>query len=587
MKTVIVLSLTACLMSCAQDYKLGPESQVQAGIPKGTVTRHVLAPGRIYQGVPHNYAVYVPAQYSAAKPAPFMIFLDGSGSLGDGQRVPTVFDNLIAKGDMPPLIGIFIDPGVLPAVNDAAQSRYNRIFEYDNVSPVFANFLETELLPELAKSYNLSKDPSDHAIAGVSTGAVGAFVAAWERPDMFRRVLSFIGTFVSMKGADAFPAIIRRTEPKPIRVFLQAGKNDHIGADQPFGVFYGGSWPLNNQQMYEALQFSGYDVKFELGTEAHNMKHGAAIMPDALRWLWRDYGKPIGAHEPKALNQKDWEPRGQVSSIVSAAKPWEQVGLQHGEVSGVAAAQDGRVFYSGGNDIFVADATGKESMFKAGAGATALRMGADGRLYASERSKGRIVSFSMGGDEKVVAEGVDAIDFVMTAKGAIYFADPVKRQVWFVEPSGSKRFVHTNQTIGMMTSLGLTPDQAMLIVGDEGGRFQWSLQILPNGDVANGEPFYRVDLAEWSPTSQARAILTDSIGQVYFSTALGIQYCEQNGRCAGIIAKPAGGPPRAMAWGGKDLDYLYAASGGALYRRPVKIKGVAAWAVVKPPRPPL
>ena len=163
-------------MSCAQDYSLGSDSQEHAGIPKGTVTRHVLAPGKIYQGVPHNYAIYVPAQYAASpelrsRPAPFMVFLDGSGALGPQQRVPTVLDNLIARGDVPAMIGIFIDPGVMPALNDKAQVRANRIFEYDNISPMFASFLETEMIPEVAKSYNLSKDPNDHAIEGVSTGA--------------------------------------------------------------------------------------------------------------------------------------------------------------------------------------------------------------------------------------------------------------------------------------------------------------------------------------------------------------------------------------------------------------------------------
>ncbi|MCU1328592.1 MAG: putative esterase [Bryobacterales bacterium] len=587
MKTLLALTLGFSMLSCAQVYKMGPESEVQPGVPQGKLTRHVLPPGKIYQGVPHNYQIYVPAQYSASKPAPFMIFLDGSGAAGQGQRVPTVLDNLIAKGDVPPLIGIFVDPGVLPAVSDSAQSRYNRIFEYDNVSPMFASFLETELIPEIAKSYNLSKDPNDHAIEGVSTGAVGAFVAAWERPDLFRRVLSFIGTFVSMKGADSFPAIIRRTEPKPLRVFLQAGKNDHIGEGQPFGVFYGGSWPMQNQLMYEALQFSGYDVKFELGTEGHNMKHGAAIMPDALRWLWRDYGKPIEVHEPAALNKKDWEPRGQVYSIVSAAKRWEQVGSNHGEITALATAPDGRVFYSNTDTIFSADASGKEAPFKVTGGATALRMGADGRLYASQTGRRRVVSYGAGPDEKIVAEGVIATDLVLTSKNAIYYVDPATHTVGLIDASGQKRNVLNNPAISLMTSVGLTPDQAMLIVGDRDRRFQWSYQIMPDGGIANGEPFFRVDLWEASATSDMRAIASDSIGQIYFATPLGIQYCEQNGRCAGIVNKPTSAPVRAMAFGGQELDYLYVASGNAVYRRPVKIKGSAAWSVVKPPQPPL
>ena len=178
----------------------------------------------------------------------------------------------------------------------------------------------------MAANYNLSKNPDDHAISGVSTGAVGAFMAAWNRPDQFHRVLSFIGTFVAMKGADSLPALIRKTEPKPIRVFLQDGRNDHIVPAEPFGTFYAGSWPINNEVMYEAFELAGYDVKLVIGDEGHNMKQGAAIMPDALRWLWRDYPNPVTVHEPAAMSQPGWDPRGKVYSTVWAAKGWEPVG---------------------------------------------------------------------------------------------------------------------------------------------------------------------------------------------------------------------------------------------------------------------
>ena len=282
MKTLALLSLVAAALLPAQDYSLGPDSQPRDGVPKGTVTRLKLEPGKFYPGTPHNYATYVPAQYNAAKPAPFMIFLDGSGSLNNNVRVPVVFDNLIASGDLPPLIGIFVDPGILPAVSDTAQNRFERVFEYDSLSDRYSRFLLEELIPEVAKKYNLSKDPNDHAISGVSTGAVGAFMAAWNRPDQFHRVLSFIGTFVAMKGADGLPALIRKTEPKPIRIFLQEGKNDHVVPNEPYGTFYAGSWPINNQVMLEAFQSAGYDVKLVMGEEGHNMKQGAAIMPEAL-----------------------------------------------------------------------------------------------------------------------------------------------------------------------------------------------------------------------------------------------------------------------------------------------------------------
>ena len=175
----VTIGAVAVLAQTLLDYSLGPDSQPQPGVPVGTVTKHVLAHGKYFPGTPHNYQVYVPAQYDAGRPIAYMIFLDGSGYAGNGVRVPAVLDNLIARHDVPPMIAIFIDPGVMPALSDAAQNRYERIFEYDSLTPRFASFLIEELVPEVARTYNLSKDPNDHGIAGISTGGVGAFVAAW------------------------------------------------------------------------------------------------------------------------------------------------------------------------------------------------------------------------------------------------------------------------------------------------------------------------------------------------------------------------------------------------------------------------
>jgi gluconolactonase len=383
MRTLALTLLCSTALLHGEDYILGPDSRPQTGVPKGAVTRYKLEPGKFYPGTPHNYSIYVPAQYDAAKPAPLMIFLDGSGSLSDNVRVPVVFDNLIAKHDLPPLIGIFVDPGTLPAVSDQAQNRFERVFEYDSLSDRYSRFLIEELIPAVAKRYNLSGDPNDRALSGVSTGAVGAFMAAWNRPDQFHRVLSFIGTYVAMKGADSLPALIRKTEPKPIRVLLQAGKNDHIVPEQPFGTFYAGSWPVNNRVMFEAFESAGYDARLVIGDEAHNMKHGAALMPDALRWLWRDYPKPVVVHEPAGMNRPGWDPRGKVYSTVSADKPWEQVGETYRAVASPAADRNGNVFFGdpAANRIYKSDPDGRVSLFKGNSGgASALAAGPDGRL---------------------------------------------------------------------------------------------------------------------------------------------------------------------------------------------------------------
>jgi enterochelin esterase-like enzyme/sugar lactone lactonase YvrE len=581
----LVVLICAASLAGAQDYTLGPDSQPHDGVPKGAVAKYTLAPGRFYPGTPHHYAIYVPAQYDARKPAPFMIFLDGSGSLGNGQRAPVVLDNLIARGEVPPMIGIFVDPGVLPPITDGAQSRFERIFEYDSLSGRYARFLLGELIPEAAKRYNLSRDPNDRGLAGVSTGAVGAFAAAWNRPDQFHRVLSFIGTFVAMKGADGLPARIRKTEAKPIRIFLQDGRNDHVVPGQPYGTFYAGSWPINNQVMYEALQYAGYDVKLVMGEEGHNMKQGGAIMPDALRWLWRGYPQPVVAKEPPAMGQPGWDPRGKVSATVWADKPWERVGGAYGALASLAADREGNVFFAdpAANRIYRSDAAGKVTVFQENtAGAGALRVGADGRLYALQAGRKRIVSYGPEGGPRVVAQNVEAAGFAITAQGAIYFSDALHKTLGVVGKPGTVPL-----EMAAPGGLALSGDQAMLVAADAQSRFSWSFQIAADGTPQNGEPFYRLEMPESGWTSGAASVAEDSIGQVYFATAVGIQVCEANGRVEMILNAPEQGSVAAIAFGGKDLNWIYATEGGKVFRRPVKVKGTAPWEIVKLPKPPL
>jgi enterochelin esterase-like enzyme len=544
---------------------------------QGTVTKHQLAPGRFFPGTPHTYFVYVPAQYDAAKPSPFMIYMDGSGP---AKTIPPVFDALIAAHKIPPMIGIFVDPGVLPPASETAQSRFERVFEYDSMSDRFARFLIEELIPEVGKQYNLSRDPNDRGLSGNSTGAVAAFMAAWNRPDQFRRTLSFIGTYVAMKGADSLPALIRKTEPKPIRVFLQDGKNDHITPNQPWGTFYAGSWPINNQVMYEALQFSGYDVRLEIGDGGHDGRQAAALMPEVLEWLWRDYPAPITVREPAAMTQPGWDPRGKVFSTVWANLPWEPIGDAYGEITSIAAGKDHAVYFADPafNRIYKVDDAGRVSIFRSDTnGARALRAGPDGRIYAAAADK--IVSY--GPDEKILAP-IQAADIAVTASGAIYYSDPAHHVIGKV---GGK--TTSVPEIARPSGLALSPDQAMLIVTDAQSRFSWSFQITPDGSLVNGEPFYRLEMPESAWMSHATSALEDSIGQVYFATAIGIQICEANGRVAQILNSPHYTGVSAIAFAGPEMNWLFAAESGRLYRRPVKANGVPAWTVVRLPKPPL
>ena len=293
MRTFRIAALAACAVffgfwgagvSVADDdYKLGPDSERHEGVPKGEVTKHEWTESKVFPGTTRDYWVYVPKQYDEKTPACVMVFQDGGGYMNEkGQfRVPVVFDNLIHKKEMPVTIGIFINPGVFPNEKGKnGQPRSNRSFEYDSLSDAYAKFLETEILPEVSKKYKLRTDAEGRAIGGISSGGICAWTVAWERPDLFSKVLSHVGSFTNIRGGDVYPGKIRKTPKKPIRIFLQDGSHDLDNAN--------GNWPLANQQMALALKFKGYDYQFVFGDGAHNGKHGGSLLPESLRWLWRE-----------------------------------------------------------------------------------------------------------------------------------------------------------------------------------------------------------------------------------------------------------------------------------------------------------
>jgi enterochelin esterase-like enzyme len=260
-------------------YATHPDAKEQHGVPKGTVKQMPSWESKIFAGTKRDWWVYVPAQYRAESPASVMVFQDGSGPK---DYVPVVFDNLIAKGDMPVTVGIFIQPGIF------ADNRSNRSFEYDTLSDQYARFLLEEILPEVDKTVRLRRDAASRAISGLSSGGICAFTVAWERPNEFSKVLSWVGSFTNIasgktvrEGGHNYEALVRKTAKKPIRVLLQDGANDLDNA--------AGNWPLANQTLAKSLAFAGYDYRFEYGQGFHSTGHGRAILPDSLRWLWRDW----------------------------------------------------------------------------------------------------------------------------------------------------------------------------------------------------------------------------------------------------------------------------------------------------------
>lgn len=561
------------MAKAANDYKLGPDSSPQPGVPRGTVTKHSWT-SKIYPGTTRDYWVYVPAQYKKETPACLMVFQDGGGyaKTDGGWRVPVVFDNLIAKKEMPITVGVFINPGVVPPATPDALPRFNRSFEYDGMTNDYPRFLLEEILPEVGKTVNLTADPNCRAIAGSSSGAIAAFTVAWQRPDSFRRVFSTIGTFVGLRGGDVYPTLIRQSEPKPLRVFLQDGSNDNNG--------YGGNWWIANQDMLSALEFSGYEINHAWGDGGHDGKQGGAVMPDALRWLWKDW-----THAPKA----GVGAKSPVVSWVDPNEPWQLVGEGYKFTEGPAANARGDVFFTDipANRIYKIGADGKPVVFVEGSsGANGLMFGPNGRMYAAQDGKKRIVSYDAAGREQVVAEGLQSNDLAVSYQGFIWVTDPKNNQIWVINPKGEKRVV--DKGLKFPNGVVLSPDQSLLLVADTQARFVYSYQVQADGSLNHKQPYCRLHIPDDKLDAGADGMTVDDKGWLYVTSHLGIQVCDQAGRVNGIINRPQPRWLSNVAFGGPGFDEIFVTTPDRVFRRKTKTKGAFSFEPpFKPPAPRL
>ena len=562
---LLVLGLTTPV-GAADDYVLGPDSQPHAGVPRGEVTKHSFDRSRIFPGTVRDYWVYVPKQYNPAKAACVMVFQDGLQ-----YNAPVVFDNLIHKGEMPVTIGVFVMHGRVPGWSTNQLDRYNRSYEYDGLGGDYARFLLEELLPVVAKDYNLSQDPNDRAIAGASSGAIAAFTAAWERPDAFSRVFSSIGTYVGLRGGNEYPTLIRKTEPKPIRVFLQDGSNDQN--------IYGGNWFLANQEMLSALEFAGYEVNHVWGDGGHNGRHAGAIFPEALRWLWKGYPARVA----KGAGSK------QMKEILIPGEGWQVVSSGHLHTQGLAVNAEGEVFFGDklNNRVFKVAVDGKVTVFSQQCpGITGLGYGASGYLYGCESGENRISVYNAQGYPTPLLHASGVGDMTITHKGEMYFTDPAHHRIWYVNELGKKILV--DEGIAEPTSVQLTPDQSLLLVTDAHGQFVYSFHIQPDGTLAAKQRYFYLHLADASLASHAGGMAVDAKGWLYVATELGVQICDQPGRVNCILPPPQRDLITSVALGGAKFDELFVTCGDRVYKRKTLATGVvSALAPIRPAKPGL
>ena len=307
-------------------YLLGPDSQPHEGVPKGRTIGPLTLASQVFTNTTRHYWIFVPAQYDPKQPASLMIFQDGQAFVGPGgaYRIPFVFDNLFYRREMPVTIAVFINPGHRPDQQESSSTNWgdsinNRGTEYNELNDHYANLIVNELMPAVDKDYNISKNPDDRAIAGASSGAICAFTVAWQRPDQFHKVISTIGSFTNIRGGHVYPDLIRQGDRKPIRIFLQDGLNDLRGRGRNNGQYNSErDWHAQNIKMVAALTGKGYDVNYCWGIGTHSSKQGGAIMPDMLRWLWRDYPRTDDPQDDS--NRKLFVPAENSSAAPSSAK---------------------------------------------------------------------------------------------------------------------------------------------------------------------------------------------------------------------------------------------------------------------------
>jgi enterochelin esterase family protein len=548
-------------------------------VPHGVVEELAPWKSKIFPNTTRQWAIYVPAQYNAAEPAALMVFQDGHSyrDLKGRWRVPIVFDNLIARGDMPPTIALFIDPGH-DTSKPQPQSRWrasNRGYEYDSLGDRYARFLLEEIIPEVERRYRVSKDPEMRAICGASSGGICSFTVAWERPDAFRKVLSTIGSFTNLRGGNVYPSLIRKTEPKPLRLYLADTRGD---LDNPFG-----NWPLSNQLMASALGYMGYDLRFDWAEGyGHNADHGGALFPEALKWLWRKE-----QHQPVVDTQGDLRGDLTLLRLLIPAESWEIVAEDLGFADAPCADAAGNFYFCDMRapavyKLGANDGSRTELVKEAVSG---LKFGPDGLLYGCQGAKSRVISIDpRSGQIQEVAAGVTPNDLAVSPDGWIYITETRKSQVMRINiKTGETAMADTG--IARPNGIAISNDGGTLAVSDSGGEHVWTFRvgddasldaktptmtmrrpIDPEGEFKFNEP------PPYHQASRGDGMAVDKSGRYYVATALGVQVFDPTGRECGLLPKPKPDQPlTSCVLAGLDHAYLYITNGDTVFRRKLKV----------------
>ena len=529
-------------------------------IKPGEIKKFTFAESKIFPGTTREVTVFVPAQYDGSKPACVYVKTDGYNP-----KEKEFMERMIATKEMPVTVGIFVRPGEVPAPMKGTAGRRNRDFEYDGVNDNNVRFLVEELLPFVAKEYNLklSTDGNDRCMSGGSSGGIAAFVAAWNRPDAFSRVYAASGSFVAFRGGHEFPTMVRKFEAKPIRGYFTTATHDMENC--------AGDWFLLDQEMDKALKFSGYDYQFR----TIDGRHVAGYMDnwqEAMAYLWKGW--------PERVKAGSSAPRAQ--DVLVPDEGWQLAGKGYKDLRAATCNAAGEVFFADAadNKIHRIGADGTVKVFAADASrVNGLSVGADGNLYSVSWQSGKLMSYDTNGKGTMLQEGLPAHSIVALPAGGFYVTGAGELgsdsgAIWFVK-DGKKKLVDS----GLKHATGVTyrPDQWLLTVADGNSKWGYSYQFNADGSLTNKERFFSWYVADWDDDSGTEGLCYAQEGQMFAATRSGVQISADDGPTQVILPVPDRSRVTAVCLGGKDMDTLYAFAGDKIWKRKVKVHATGAW----------
>ncbi len=527
----------------------------------GTIKETKFTTSKVFPGTVRDVTVFIPAQYDGSKPACVYVKTDGYNP-----REKTFMEKLIATKEMPVTIGVFVRTGTLPAPMKGTLDRRNRCFEYDGVGDNQVRFLVDELLPFVAKEFDLklSSDGNDRCVSGGSSGGISAWNTAWERPEAFSRVYCASGSFVAFRGGHEFPTLVRKFEAKPIRTFMTTGMRDMENA--------AGDWLLIDQEMDKALKFAGYDYQFRIIDGGHVAGYAENYL-EAMAFLWKGWPERVKAG-PSA-------PRAQ--EIIIPGEGWQLLEEGFKSTRGPACNATGEVFFADttANKIHRIDLDGSVKEFASDTGnAHCVTIGADGKLYTISEKSGKLMSYDEKGSASIVMEDILGHSILATPTGGLYVTDNDAKKphsggsVWFVK-DGKKTQV--DKGLKFATGMAYRPDQWLLSVADGHSKWVYSYQLTADGTLINKERFFHLHVADWEDDAGAECVCYSLEGRQFIATKSGVQISADDGPTQVILPVPDHSRVIGVAIGGRDKDTLFALCGNKIWKRKIQQHAMGAF----------